>query len=178
MKREIRLGRWAGLHLTLLPSAVMGLLGLWIVLVVIGLVFLHLPVGEAILGGLAATVLHWISETLHQWGHAQAAKRVGYPMTGIRYWGVLGTSIYPIDEPSLPGHLHIRRALGGPIASLALGALCGLIALSLSNGDGLLFWLALFTALDNLVVLGLGAFVPLGFNDGSTILTWWGRRAP
>ena len=34
----------------------------------------------------------------------------------------------------------------------------------------------LLLAAFNLLVLGLGAFAPLGFTDGSTILTWWGKR--
>jgi hypothetical protein len=37
------------------------------------------------------------------------------------------------------------------------------------------WWVALFFFLDNLLVLTLGAFVPLGFTDGSTLLRWWGK---
>ncbi|MBW7885798.1 MAG: hypothetical protein H3C34_24840, partial [Caldilineaceae bacterium] len=48
-------------------------------------------------------------------------------------------------------------------------------ALVLSGSGGVGWWLLVFLAVDNLVVLGLGAFLPLGFTDGSTILNWWGR---
>jgi hypothetical protein len=36
--------------------------------------------------------------------------------------------------------------------------------------------LALFFTLENLLVFTAQVFVPLGFNDGSTILYWWRRR--
>ncbi|HEY4721741.1 MAG TPA: hypothetical protein VII92_07840, partial [Anaerolineae bacterium] len=100
----------------------------------------------------------------------------GYPMIGIRYWGVLSTAVYPADEPALPASIHIQRALGGPSVSIAVGILIGLVALALQNSAGILKWLALFTALDNLLVIGLGAFLPLGFTDGSTLLRYWSRR--
>jgi hypothetical protein len=39
-----------------------------------------------------------------------------------------------------------------------------------------LTWVAALVLLDNLLVFTLGAFLPLGFTDGSTILRWWRRR--
>ena len=44
--------------------------------------------------------------TLHQFGHAWAARRVGYPMTGLRYRGVLAASLYPRNEPELPADIQ------------------------------------------------------------------------
>jgi hypothetical protein len=41
---------------------------------------------------------------------------------------------------------------------------------------GTLWLLATFFFLDNLLVLTLGSFLPLGFTDGSTLLEWWGKR--
>ncbi len=40
------------------------------------------------------------------------------------------------------------------------------------NSSQLLRFGALFFFLDNLLVLTLGALLPLGFTDGSTILRW------
>ena len=166
----------AGLNLTAKPSAIIGSLALWIVLSGVGLAWLKLSIGEAILGGLIATLLHWVSELLHQLGHARAARRTGYPMIGIRAWGVLSTSVYPDDEPPLPASIHIRRALGGPSVSIVVGILIGSLALTLRDSAGLLRWFAQFVALENLLVFGLGAFLPLGFTDGSTLLRYWGQR--
>ena len=176
MKSEFKLTRLAGLNLTARPSAIIGSLALWIVLSGIALALIKLSVGEAIFGGLIATLLHWTSETLHQFGHAQAARQAGYLMIGIRYWGVLSTSVYPDDEPALPASIHIRRALGGPSVSIVVGILIGLLALALRDSAGLLKWLALFAALENLLVFGLGAFLPLGFTDGSTLLRYWSKH--
>ena len=99
-------------------------------------------------------------------------------MIGIRLgeWGLLGTSVYPPDEQTLPARIHIRRALGGPTGSLLLSAVAAVTALALRTVGGALWWVALFFFLDNLVVFTLGAFPPLGFTDGSTLLQWWGKR--
>jgi hypothetical protein len=46
----------------------------------------------------------------------------------------------------------------------------------LSAAGGVAFYVAAFFALDNLLVFTLGAFLPLGFTDGSTLLYWLPRR--
>jgi hypothetical protein len=96
-------------------------------------------------------------------------------MRGVRFWGLLSASVYP-DEPPLPAAIHIRRALGGPAASGLLGLLVGGVTLLLWAGGGVLAGLALFFCLENLLVFCLGSLLPLGFNDGSTLLEWWGKR--
>lgn len=184
MKR-IELGHFAGLRLTAHPSAVITLLLMWAVLSVVGVGLLSLPVGAAVVGGLVAAVLHYASELVHQLGHSIAARQTGYPMSGVAFWGPLGLSVYPKDEPALPGRLHIKRALGGPLLSLVLTVVAGLLYLYASGtftiGDAephlapVMTWVSLFFFLDNLLVFTLGAFLPLGFTDGSTILRWWGK---
>ena len=89
---------------------------------------------------------------------------------GIPYQGSLR------DEGPLPAAVHVRRALGGPLASLVLTCIAAAIALALRPLGGVLWWLALFFFLDNLLVLTLGAFLPLGFTDGSTLPHWWGKQ--
>jgi hypothetical protein len=176
MSREIVLGQIAGLRLVAMPSAMVASALLWLVLGAIGAAMLGLPAGLALLGAAIAVMAHWASEIGHQLGHAWVAKRTGYPMIGIRLWGALSTALYPDDEPGLPGAVHIRRAVGGPAASLILAAAFALAVLALWPWRGLLWYLAIFVCLDNLLVLGLGALLPLGFTDGSTLLYWWGRR--
>jgi Zn-dependent protease len=172
MRREFALFKIGGLQLSAEPSAFIGWLALWLVLGVVSAVALQWSAETAMIGGALAALLHVASETAHQIGHALAAKRTGWPMIGVRYWGVLGTSVYPADEPDLPGAVHIRRAQGGPIASLSLGIAAAALTWLLSPSAGPAFWLAAFTALDNMLVLGLGAMLPLGFTDGSTILRY------
>jgi hypothetical protein len=189
---KIKLGKVAGLELSARPSAIVGFILLWVLLGGVAALLFKVPLGEAIVGGFIAVVLHYVSEIVHNLGHAWAARRTGYPMIGVRLFGVLGVSLYPQDEPPLPADVHIRRALGGPAASLLLTLVAGAIALALRPSAalgagpstvlraGLLGktpWLvAVFCFLENLLVFTLGAFLPLGFTDGSTLLEWWGKR--
>jgi hypothetical protein len=154
----------------------MGLALLWAVLSVVGMWLLGMTVGKAILGGLIGVGLHVLGGLLHQMGHAWAARRTGHPMTGIRLWSVLEASVYPPDEPALPPSVHIRRALGGPEGSLVVSVVAGFIALAVllaGREGGLLWWLAVFFFLDNLLVFTIGSLLPLGFTDGSTIMHYW-----
>ena len=173
---EIKLGQVAGLKLSALPSAIIGSIVLWVVLSGVAIILLKLSLVSAVIGGLMAVALHWTSEVVHQLGHAWAARRVGHPMTGIRFWGVLSTSLYPSDEPSLPAAIHIRRALGGPTASLLLSGVAALAALALRSFGGMLWWLAVFLFLGSFFVMTLGALMPMSFNDGGTLVRWWGKR--
>lgn len=172
---DISLGRVAGLSLSASPSSIVGSLILWALLGTVGLLLLKLPLVEVVVLSLAGTLLHWVSDVLHQFGHAWAARQTGHPMVGIRLWWLLTSSIYPSDEPQLHRSVHTRRALGGPIASLLVGALSSLLLLLIPMGTGP-WWLALFFCLDNLLVLGLGAFLPLGFTDGSTLLKLYSKK--
>src|ERR1051325_1561241 len=167
---SIDVGRVASLRLTADLSAIIGSALLWILLSSIGIFGLGVSPVAAIVGGLVAVLLHWGSDIVHQLGHARAARATGHPMIGIRLWGVLSASVYPSDEGPLSASVHIRRALGGIPASLLLAVIAAGIALVLHSLGGVYWWLALFFFLDNLLVLGLGALLPLGFTDGSTLL--------
>jgi hypothetical protein len=88
----------------------------------------------------------------------------------------VSTALYPPDEPPLPADIHIRRALAGPAGSLLVTLVAGVAAYLLRSVGGTLWYVGVFLFLDNLVVLTLGALLPLGFTDGSTLLHWWGKR--
>lgn len=175
--REYQLGSVAGVRLSATPPALAGSLLLLAVLCGIAIGVIGLPLSAAIGGCIALVILHWVGEIIHQLGHAWVAGRVGYPMVGIRLgtFGLLSTSVYPRDEPALPGRIHIRRALGGPLASLLLTCVAAIAALILQPSGGALWWVSTMFVLENLLVFTVGALVPLGFNDGSTLLRWWGR---
>lgn len=174
--QNITVGRLYNLDILITPFWIVCVVVLAIVMALV--ISLALPVtpAEAILGGVVASAIFWLSELIHQLGHAWAARRTGYPMTGIRFWGPISTSLYPSDEPTLPGRTHIRRALGGPFFSFYLSVATFLLTIWLRHTDGgLIYFLALFAFIVNFVVLTLGAFLPLGFTDGSTILRYWGK---
>lgn len=173
--QEFDLGEVVGLRLRVLPAAGVASLILWAAL--IGLwVWQSLPWGVAL--ALVATISHWLSAFVHHLGHAVAARRAGYPMSGIRFGtlGLLASSVYPADEPTLPARIHIQRALGGPLASAALTTMAGVALFALSAVQSVFVWPAVFFFFDNLLTFTLQAFVPFGFNDGSTLLHWLRRR--
>ncbi len=174
--REHNLGTLAGLRLSVIPLAALGSLLIWAVCAGLGMQLLGLSFASAAIGSLFAVALHWLSELVHNLGHAWAAQRTGHPMTGVRFGtlALLGQSLYPADEPSLPGRVHIQRALGGPMASAMLTVLAGLLA-QMAGRDGVFGGLAWFFLLENLLVFTLGAFAPLPGLDGGTILYWLRR---
>jgi hypothetical protein len=175
---EFKIGKVAGLTLSVVPFAVVGSVLLLLLLSVIEIRILHSTVGNAIAGSLLAVLLHWVCALAHHLGHAWAARRTGYPMIGIRFGtlGVLATSVYPPDEQTLPAKIHIQRALGGPLGSLLFSMVALVIAPVFRTVNEALGWVGTFFFLDNLLVFTLGVFVPLGFTDGSTLLKWWNQR--
>jgi hypothetical protein len=117
---------------------------------------------------------HVASDVVHQLGHAVAAQLTGYPMSGMRFWGVYLSTSYPSDEPPLPPRTHITRAIGGPIASWLFSLF--LAGAATAARPGLARRLLWILSAENFVAFTLQAFVPLGFNDGSTLREWMGKR--
>ena len=167
-------GKILGLDIWISPSALVGSVAITLVAAVVFATRAGLSTGEALFGGIVAMLLYWLSDFAHHFGHAIAARRTQYPMTGVLFHTVLGPSVYPRDEPELPGRVHIRRALGGPALSSVVLVVASLGALLIpARTSPLLNALAMFVAAINLFIFGGGAFLPLGFTDGSTLLRWW-----
>jgi hypothetical protein len=167
--KSIQLGKLFNLQLSFIPLLFAGIAFIWIALSLVGYFIFNIPLGESILLGFLGMFLHYVSELIHCLGHAVAAKSTGYPMNGIRFGllGIFAQTMYPKDEPELPSAIHIRRALGGPIANLIVSILLFVI-LPLWRENW--YWLGWFIFLDNFIVYTLQVFLPVGFNDGSTIL--------
>jgi hypothetical protein len=162
--------RYRDFAISALPSAVIGTVIFFIALMYASIQWMLIPVDQAVIGSLLIIALHWLSVTFHNLGHHVAALSTGYPMIGIRYWAILGTSLYPPDEPPLSKSIHVRRVLGGPVASAILGLVAVGISFLFMQSGGVIWYVFVFIALDNLFLLSLGAFLPLGFTDGSTLL--------
>jgi hypothetical protein len=171
MTKVYPLGKFTGLNLFFDVTAVFGTLVGWIIFALILKVIFNFGIGAALSGGLFLMIWHWVAELLHQYGHALAARQVGHPMIGVHLFTLLGRSIYPADEGTLPASVHIRRALGGPIFSAGITVILAIFALLILPKT-----IPLIMFLDNLLVFTLGAFMPLGFTDGSTLL-YWSRHA-
>ena len=166
--KSIHLGKIFGLQMNILPVTFLATLLLWIGLSAAAYV-IGSPLGESLLIGLVATLLHWTSVLFHHLGHFIASRTAGYPMSGLEIgmFGILARDLYPADELELLPAIHIRRALGGPIVS---GLLSVIFFLLLPLWSGNWYWLGMFILLENLFLFTLQVFIPLGFNDGGTIL--------
>lgn len=172
MAKKFSIGQIFGLDVRARSSALIAFAIIWFGLNLVANILLKLPLGSSLIGALAVTIFHFASELWHNLGHALAARSTGYPMVGILFIGPLAMSRYPRDEPELPADIHLRRAWGGPISSLILTLITGGVASVLRPLGGTIWWVALFLFVDNLLVFTLGALLPLGFTDGSTILYW------
>lgn len=174
MDRVYALGKLGSLKVTADNTALIGLIPVLIVLALIGSLVCKFVGFELIVFVVTAAFLYYFSELLHQSGHAQAARMTGYPMIGVHFYTILSRSIYPADEKNVPAAVHVRRALGGPIMSLLLALAFGLMTLIAQslNLSGLPLTILAYGCLLNLLFYGLGAFLPLGFTDGSTLLYW------
>lgn len=159
-----------GLRIEFLASGLLAM-GLTSALATSWVLFQGWHLANAVAIGLAAAGTHWLALLIHHFGHALAAARVGAPMAGIRLWGWLGTSLYPAGERHLSAAEHRRRAVGGPVASLALGIL-GLVLAVLLPASSRWQWLAILLTADSVLIFTVGALIPLGFNDGSTLLRY------
>ncbi len=173
--KEYELGRFAGLDVSFKPSAILGTVLLWILFSLLAIQWFGISSIKAFVGGVILVLLHWASVIVHHLGHAWAAYMTGYPMAGIRLCAIFGISIYPLSEGCLPATIHIRRALGGPIASLVVTLVAISIVLILEPMDDQLLWIGAIFFMDNLIFFTLGSLVPMGINDGSTLLRWWGK---
>ncbi|MFL7840012.1 MAG: hypothetical protein ACK2T4_04435 [Candidatus Promineifilaceae bacterium] len=176
-KREIYLGKFLGLEIRAALSAIItAVFAIGALFLVLTKIFKWRP-WATLLGGILVTKIHYLSDLWHHLGHARAAEQTGYPMKGLTFIGPIARSIYPENEGLLPAETHIQRALGGPIFSLLLTFGVGILALLLRFIGGPPLFLAVFALLDNLLVFTIGALLPLGFTDGSTLLTWWDQRS-
>ena len=134
--------------------------------------------GSALLAGLLSVPVMFASDWLHQWGHARAARRTGYPMIGIHYHSLFSASQYPPDEPPLPAQVHLQRALGGFWVNMLAGLLVAPLAFYLWPRGGVSGWLAGFTFAWNFLGGGIGALLPIDIPgvftlDGGTLLRLW-----
>ena len=178
-QQDIRVGRIAGMEISLAPGFYIATVLVGAIFFLMGIALFHKSPRNALVGAFALVLMHWVSETWHNFGHFTSARHTGFPMVGVRLGTamlVFGTSIYPVDEPPLSAAVHIRRALGGPISNAILGVV-GLVAIVALNASHSTFtWVAVLFTLENFVVFVIGNFLPFGFNDGSTLLYWMRQK--
>jgi Zn-dependent protease/CBS domain-containing protein len=123
---------------------------------------------------LAATLLFFLSLTLHELGHAIQARREGMAINGITLWVFGGVAQMRSSFPSAMAELRV--AVAGPAVSLALGLvfLAAALLLPLPDAvDGVSFWVGQINL--SLLLFNLLPALPL---DGGRVLRalLWRRR--
>lgn len=176
MKKKHHLGKLLGLDIYLRMNIFVTGSILAVLFSLAAVRWLPLSNSQAVIFGIIAASLHYDFEFWHQYSHARAAKKTCYPMEGLLFFTLFAMSLYPRDEPELPAEIHLTRAFGGPIGSFALSLVFAAILLFWPNGSGVIYYLVWFGFLSNFGWYTVGALIPLGFNDGSTILEWWPKR--
>jgi hypothetical protein len=78
-------GQTPGTRYFNLPSALVGSVAITLVAAMVFAARAGLSTGEALFGGILAMLLYWLSDFLHHFGHAIAARRTEYPMTGCSF---------------------------------------------------------------------------------------------
>ncbi|MEO1290748.1 MAG: hypothetical protein AAFV93_23650 [Chloroflexota bacterium] len=132
---------------------------------------------DAFIAGILMTIIHWVSDLFHQYGHFVAAKQTGYRSTGTRLWWILGATRYPRNEKKLSHAIHVRRAIGGPIASLIILILFMGLGTALWNYTALSRLLVAWGIFINAVIFVGGALIPLKIGglttDGMILWRAW-----
>jgi hypothetical protein len=107
-----------------------------------------------------------VANICHAFGHILSGKIVGSPMDELLITATRDANLYEGDQRRFPGHVHLGRALGGPVFNLIVAGLlyAGLPLLT----PGLSQHLATRIADINLF-FGVGSFIPLPSVDGEVI---------
>jgi Zn-dependent protease/CBS domain-containing protein len=122
--------------------------------------------GTHIAMAIVAALVFFLSILLHEFGHALRARREGIEIDGITLWLFGGVARFKGSFRSAGA--EFRVAIAGPVVSLALGVLFGLIALIdgiPSAVDGVVSWLSYINL--SLLVFNLIPAQPL---DGGRVL--------
>lgn len=169
MPGSIRIGRIAGIDIYINIS--------WILI----LVFLTISLASGwfpqfypgqttsiyLILGFIATILLFLSVLLHELGHSLVARSRGLPVKSITLFIFGGVSNIEHEPPS--AGIEFQMAFVGPVISLLIGILSGLIWLLVRSGSSLVGAIAAYLALTN-ILLGVFNLLP-GFPlDGGRVL--------
>ena len=161
MEKEFFKFKFFDMPVAVRQSAVYGSLIIMIVLTIAAIAFTNLTILDAIITGIIGMLLHWLGDLVHQYGHFFAAKQLKYPSTGIVLWWVLSTTLYPKNEDVPSPLIHMRRAIGGPIAGFILAVVFTIISvLWLLNYSEFSRFIAIWGLLDYWGVFTIGALFP------------------
>jgi Zn-dependent protease len=115
-----------------------------------------------VLTGVGYGALLYAAEMVHTIGHIVSGRAVGSPMAANVLTATLHSNEYAPSAGPVPRHVHIGRAIGGPLANLAVGLLAAAV-LSRVDSD----WVRFFSQVN--VLVGVSVLLPIPTIDGSVI---------
>jgi hypothetical protein len=175
MSQERTWFKFADMPVFIRPSAIFGSILMVIILAVAAQRLSGLTMQDAIIAAVIGLILHWLGVLVHNYGHFFAAKRLGYPSSGVMLYLVLGRITYPVNEGDISLQAHFQRAIGGPIFSLILAVVATVLAaLWLIPMGGIAQFVGSWIVLDYWLVFTIMSLLPpLRFswftNDGGTL---------
>jgi Zn-dependent protease len=174
MKSSIRLGRVAGISLGIHWSALV------IIVLIAGILgnsilpsaAQGLPTGIYWIFAVLTALLFFVSLLAHELAHALVARRRGIQVKDVTLW-LLG-GVTELDGETKTPRSELEISIAGPLTSLALAAVVGLVVTPFDGPP--LLWAALtWLALIN-VMLGVFNLLPGAPLDGGRVLhavLWW-----
>ena len=117
--------------------------------------------------GVVYALLCEVVYMIHSIGHVLGGKRVGAPMDENLLTSTRQVNIYRGDQSKYPRRVHVSRALGGPLANIAVGVVAGLALLTISDLSVGAYTLAVFCV--GHLIFGFGSLAPIPSVDGAVI---------
>ncbi|HEX9926717.1 MAG TPA: hypothetical protein VGD99_28985 [Anaerolineae bacterium] len=164
--RHIPVGRFWGVRLSFTPITWLSpfvFFGLHLILM---LLIPGLSLTERLADALVFTLAVEVTNLCHAFGHILSGKIVGSPMDELLITATRDTNLYEGDQEFYPSHVHLGRALGGPVFNLIVAGLLytGLPLMAPGLSQHLVTRIA-----DINLFFGVGSFIPLPSVDGQVI---------
>jgi hypothetical protein len=164
--RHIHLGKFWGIEVSVTPITWLSPLVFFSLGLVLNAPGPRMTLTESLYNAGVFVIGVEISTLIHALGHILGGKLVRSPMNELLLTATRGVNIYFGDQKTLPGFIHLGRAMGGPVFNLLVAGLL----LQLQNFVGIGFSAdVLASIISTSLFMGVGGFAPLPSVDGEVI---------
>jgi Zn-dependent protease len=164
--RRIPIGRFWDVKLLITPITWLGPFVFFGLHFLLNLLNPSLSLTDRLYQSLLFTIAVEITTLLHAFGHILSGKIVNSAMDELLITATRDVNLYHGDQSIIPGHVHLVRALGGPVFNLIVAGLLSTFAGGVTPG----FWSGLVASLISTNrFFGFGGFLPLPTVDGEVI---------
>lgn len=164
--RRIPLGRFWGVAVLITPYTWLGPILFFGLSLLLSLFTPALTLTDRLYQAVIFSLAVELTTALHAFGHILSGHLVHSPMDELLITALRDINIYHGDQSQIPSHVHLGRALGGPVFNLIVAALCYALLPQLGSGLAATVTASLLSV--NLF-FGLGGFLPLPSVDGAVI---------